>query len=499
MPLTQEARQKLVDELARRGVTYGAEKIEGVAQPGTWSKWCPFEPLPKQRELLAAKEREILYGGAAGGAKSVGILMWMCQDLDRPGFRGVIVRKTLTALESDGALMDKATEWWRGSGAKWDGKAKAWTFPSGARVSFMHLANKQALESWQGGERWKIAIDEAGQIPMNLIQWVRTRLRVPAAYGYKPQLLLTANPGGVSHEDLELRFMGKPEEGIEPKPNTRFIPSSLADNPHLDAEEYAETFDGLDPTTRQQLLDGDWNAVLTGNYAQPAWFKKVSALNLPRFTQFVRFWDVAITIGGDYTVGLLMAKAGSVYYVLDVVRLKRESPKVKELITRVAASDPPGTIVAMENQTVSIQVMQDLRHSGYFEYRTLDEKPETQLWLYGAPNTSQRVRLVGVPQKGDKLAKASGFFNGLASDLVRFVDASWFPTLQRELCNFANKDGEVDDQVDAAGGAYQVAMKFSGVVQIPKATVIVPGSREEHELIRSYSKGNGKQAKGWKR
>ena len=37
--------------------------------------YIPFSPFPKQAEMILAKEKEVLIGGAAGGSKSTSLLM----------------------------------------------------------------------------------------------------------------------------------------------------------------------------------------------------------------------------------------------------------------------------------------------------------------------------------------------------------------------------------------------------------------------------------------
>jgi hypothetical protein len=50
-----------------------------------------------------------------------------------------------------------------------------------------------------------------------------------------------------------------PHSAICTPHSPRFIPSRLADNPHLDADEYRRSLVHLDPVTRERLLCGDWS------------------------------------------------------------------------------------------------------------------------------------------------------------------------------------------------------------------------------------------------
>jgi hypothetical protein len=63
-----------------------------------------------------------------------------------------------------------------------------------------------------------------------------------------------SNPGGIGHGWVKNRFVDAPS------PGTIFIPARLRDNPHLDQAGYEASLQHLPPTTRAQLLDGDWEA-----------------------------------------------------------------------------------------------------------------------------------------------------------------------------------------------------------------------------------------------
>ena len=58
---------------------------------------APHTPTERQREFLAATELELFFGGAAGGGKSVALLMGALQYVDVPGYAALILRKDTTA------------------------------------------------------------------------------------------------------------------------------------------------------------------------------------------------------------------------------------------------------------------------------------------------------------------------------------------------------------------------------------------------------------------
>ena len=44
-----------------------------------------------------------------------------------------------------------------------------------------------------------------------------------------------------------------------------FIPARLSDNPYLDVAAYRQSLSHLDPITRLQIEEGDWDAIAEGH------------------------------------------------------------------------------------------------------------------------------------------------------------------------------------------------------------------------------------------
>ena len=58
-----------------------------------------WKPQPKQALMLMRAEDEGFYGGAAGGGKSDYLIIEALRQVEKPAYRGLILRKTVPELE----------------------------------------------------------------------------------------------------------------------------------------------------------------------------------------------------------------------------------------------------------------------------------------------------------------------------------------------------------------------------------------------------------------
>lgn len=241
-----------------------------------------FAPNPgPQTEFLAANEREVLYGGSAGGGKSYGLLADPMRYFGNANFNGIILRRTNDELRE---LIWKSQEIYPKAypGARWQEKKSQWVFPSGGRLWMTYLERDEDVLRYQGQAFCYIAFDELTQHATPFAwNYMRSRLR-----STDPSLPLymraTTNPGGPGHSWVKRMFIdpapagkrfaatdietGDPmvypeshEKAGQPLFYRRFIPASLKDNPYLMADgQYEANLLALPEMQRRQLLEGDW-------------------------------------------------------------------------------------------------------------------------------------------------------------------------------------------------------------------------------------------------
>ena len=234
-----------------------------------------------QTDFLASSEREVLYGGAAGGGKSYALLVDPLRFVSNPNFNGLLLRRRSDELRE---LVWKSQELYPKvfKSARWSERKSQWTFPSGARLWFTYLDREDDVLRYQGQAFTWIGFDELTQHPTPFAwDYMRSRLRTT-----DPKLPLcmraTTNPGGPGHgwvkqmfidpappkttfvpRDLEtneeLRFPPNHSRAGQPLFYRKFIPATLRDNPYLYEDgTYEANLLSMPEQQRRQLLDGDW-------------------------------------------------------------------------------------------------------------------------------------------------------------------------------------------------------------------------------------------------
>ena len=236
-----------------------------------------------QTDFLSSSEREVLYGGAAGGGKSYAMLADPLHGLNNPNFSGLLVRHTTEELRE---LIQKSQELYPRAipGIKWSERKSQWIAPRGGRLWMSYLDKDMDVTRYQGQAFNWIGFDELTQWS-SPYAWDYMRSRLRSAYSKELGLYMraTTNPGGAGHQWVKKMFIdpspsrkpfwatnietgdtitfpkGHSREG-EPLFKRRFIPASLFDNPYLsEGGDYEAMLLSLPEHQRKQLLDGNWD------------------------------------------------------------------------------------------------------------------------------------------------------------------------------------------------------------------------------------------------
>ena len=235
-----------------------------------------------QTEFLASSEREVLYGGSAGGGKSYAMLADPLRYMGHPQFSGLLLRHTTEELRE---LIFKSQElypkiW---PGIKWSERKMQWTAPSGARLWMSYLDRDEDVLRYQGLAFSWIGFDELTQWATPYAwNYMRSRLRSTAT-DLPIFMRATTNPGGRGHHwvkkmfidpspynrsfdatDIDttevLRYPAGHSKAGKPLFKRRFIPARLSDNPYLaHAGDSEAMLLSLPEQQRRQLLQGDWD------------------------------------------------------------------------------------------------------------------------------------------------------------------------------------------------------------------------------------------------
>ncbi|WGH49986.1 terminase-like family protein [Pseudoalteromonas phage vB_PtuP_Slicky01] len=221
-----------------------------------------FKPTARQAEFLAAPEKVVLYGGAAGGGKSYALIFDAVRFAHRPAMRSLIIRRRNSELKE---LISVTKQMYPKAfpGASFNETKMIWTFPSGATLEFGFMDKPDDKERYIGLPYSYIGWDEIQlQRSPEAFDFLFTRLRTtdPEITCY---VRCTGNPGGAPW--VKQRF-------IDPAPyNTpfmrnglvhKFIPATMFDNPYLAEDgEYEKILRSRSAVQIRQLLYGDWDVM----------------------------------------------------------------------------------------------------------------------------------------------------------------------------------------------------------------------------------------------
>jgi predicted phage terminase large subunit-like protein len=391
--------------------------------------YIPVTPTLKQWEFLSRFDPEVMYGGAAGGGKSAGILMAALMFVTEPNYNALILRRNYSQLALPGALIDLSKEWLAETDARWNDNDKKWTFPSGSTLTFGYLDCENDKYRYQGAAFHFVGFDELTQFTETNYKYLFSRNRKSISSAFPLRFRAGSNPGGIGHEWVKSRFV------TSPLAYQKFVSAKLEDNPHLDKESYEKNLEELDPVTRRQLREGDWNVSAAGNFFPKHKFIPVELA--PLKGRKVRYWDFAGSKqkegqDPDWTVGCLMQEYAGQYWILDIVRDRCNPQMLEHLVSQTAECD---------GRSVPIFIEQEPGSSGLIA---------TDHYIR---NVLKGYSVKAIKTTGSKVNRAKPLSAAVENDNVHILKARWNESFLDE-CSVFPQEGFHDDQPDAASGAF---------------------------------------------
>jgi len=213
-------------------------------------------------ELTKGVSREVLYGGAAGGAKSwtgASWLTFMCECF--PGTRWFAGRDSLTDLRNATLLtFQKVFKAYGVEGVVYKEKDHYLQFANGSRIDFIDLGfypkdkmyERFGSFEWTGG--W---IEEGGEVNFGAYDVLKTRIgrHRNDEYGIRPVLYITCNP---KKNWLYYEFF-TPWKLKKLDPKRMFIQAFAQDNPAIESTYIDQLRSLSDKSKKERLLFGNWD------------------------------------------------------------------------------------------------------------------------------------------------------------------------------------------------------------------------------------------------
>ena len=227
------------------------------------TRWTALEG--PQKKFVNSEHPHILFGGARGGSKSVGMLLAFRKHAEKYGreAQGLLFRRS---FPETGELIKLGQYVFVQEGWEWKVGERKWVSPSGAVLQLKHLDEDSDAMKLQGFSVTFLGFDELGNWPtpepIDLLQaTMRSAAGVPVIFR------ASANPGGPGHNWVKERYIDTESK------DKIFISSKIQDNkPLMDNDPgYIDRIKMSGPEWLVKAwLDGDWN-IAPGAFFEGVW------------------------------------------------------------------------------------------------------------------------------------------------------------------------------------------------------------------------------------
>jgi hypothetical protein len=150
------------------------------------------QPGP-QTEFLRSPADICIYGGAAGGGKTVGLILEPLRHVGRiANFTAVFFRRTMPQITNPGALWDESLNFYSRLGGAPHLRMREWRWSRGSKIKFSHLQFETTVYDWQGAQITLICFDELTHFSAHQFFYMTSRNR--STCGVRPYIRATCNP-----------------------------------------------------------------------------------------------------------------------------------------------------------------------------------------------------------------------------------------------------------------------------------------------------------------
>mgnify|MGYP004621499111 CR=1 FL=1 len=439
-----------------------------------------------QTAFMATPAQICVYGGAAGGGKSFGLLLSALRYKNVPGFGCTIFRRNFNQIFAQGGLWDESMKIYSGiRGAQPQMSLGRWKFCNKdgqivSTVKFAHIERDDELGKWQGSQICEIGFDELTHFSEKTFFYMLSRNR--SSCGVTPFVRATCNPDADSwvakfidwwidpdtgypipersgklrwfvrrdealhwantREELWERFDLKTDEEKEEPRSVTFIMSRLQDNKALLKvnPQYMANLKALSIIERERLLHGNWKI----KAAAGLFFKRTQLGDIldripDDVIRWVRCWDLAATEKTDsgdpaFTAGVLIGKRkNGRYIVADVINKQMAAADVRKTIKLTAQADKAAY------KRVRIRLPKDPGQAG-------KEQAESYIkFLAGFDVTT-------VAETGSKESRAEPMAAQWQAGNFDILAGAWNEEYLYQLENFP--DSKFKDMVDASANGF---------------------------------------------
>lgn len=235
----------------------------------------------------------LLFGGGAGGAKSVIVCLWMIiQCHQYPGIRIGLGRKELKRLKETTVvtLLQKAHRYLgvEEQEYKYNAQSGIITYINGSSIQLVDMAYQPSdpeYDTFGSLEFTHVVIEEVGEIPEKAVDVLSSRKDrfLNKEYGIVGKTAMTCNPtqnfirkrfyevykalGGGRYQTWELGRVELSDGSIVPA-KLAFVHSLARDNPFI-SRNFLENLRSKPPSIRKRLLDGDWDYLEDNDLLMP--------------------------------------------------------------------------------------------------------------------------------------------------------------------------------------------------------------------------------------